>query len=454
MRLTMLGGGCFRVPLVHGALLQDEHEDRIDVLSLHDVDANRVDVVRAALEQQAVATGRRGRVEVRATTDLDEALEGTDFVFSAMRVGGLAGRVADERVAIEAGCLGQETTGPGGIAYALRTVPVALDVATRIAARAPGAWCINFTNPAGLVTQAMQEVLGDRVVGICDSPVGLGRRAAAAVGADADTRGFGYVGLNHLGWLRSLTVDGRDRLPDLLADRDALLRTEEGRLFGAEWLQELGAIPNEYLFYYYFAREAVTAIRASAQTRGEYLLTQQGAFYDAVRQERERAFELWNAARRQREETYMAEARAEGEEREEADLAGGYEGVALALMAAIAHDEAATLILNVRNGSTVPGLPADAVVEVPCDVDASGPRPRPAAALDGAMLGLAQQVKAVDELAIAAARDRSPGLALKAFALHPLVDGVGTARVLLDGYRRRIPEVDAVLGARSAMSHP
>ena len=144
----------------------------------------------------------------------------------------------------------------------------------------------------------------------------------------------------------------------------------------------------------------------------------------------------------------MAEARAEGEERQESDLAGGYEGVALALMAAIARDEPATLILNVRNGSAVPGLPPNAVVEVPCDVAATGPRPLPAATLDGAMLGLAQQVKAVEELAIAAARDRSPRLALKAFALHPLVDGVGTARVLLDAYRTRIPEVRMALERR------
>ncbi len=269
MRLTMLGGGGFRVPLVHGALLADDHSDRIDEIALHDVDADRLEVLRRALEQQADAADRAGHVEVRATTDLDEALDGSDFVFSAMRVGGLAGRVADERVALDAGCLGQETTGPGGIAYALRTVPVALDVARRIANRAPDAWCINFTNPAGLVTQAMQEVLGDRVVGICDSPIGLGRRAAAAVGAPSDTRGFGYVGLNHLGWLRSLTVDGTDRLPELLADREALLRTEEGRLFGADWLQDLGAIPNEYLYYYYFTREAIASIRGSAQTRGD-----------------------------------------------------------------------------------------------------------------------------------------------------------------------------------------
>lgn len=448
MQLTILGGGGFRVPLLFESLLADESGAGVDELVLHDTDAARLDVIRATLEQQ----GRdRRAVTVTSTTDLDRALDGADFVFSAIRVGGLHGRTQDERVALDIGCLGQETTGPGGIAYGLRTIPVALTIAEHIARRAPQAWCINFTNPAGMITQAMQQVLGDRVIGICDSPIGLGRRAALAAGltqhVPGDASAFGYVGLNHLGWLRSLHSGGTDHLPALLADPAALLSTEEGRLFGPEWIQELGAIPNEYLYYYYFTREAIAAIKGDAQTRGEFLLDQQQEFYDAVRSEPSRGHDLWVAARREREETYMAEARAEGEEREESDLSGGYEGVALALMAAIARDTATSLILNVRNGSTIPGLPQDAVVEVPCDVDARGPRARPAETLDGAMLGLAQQVKAVDECVIAAATQRSPALAHKAFALHPLVDSVGTASLLLDGYRRRIPALGQLLGS-------
>ncbi|MGO4430119.1 6-phospho-beta-glucosidase, partial [Streptomyces sp. MCAF7] len=145
-----------------------------------------------------------------ATTDLDDALRGADFVFSAIRVGGLAGRARDERVPLAEGVLGQETVGAGGVLYGLRTLPVALKIAERIAAVAPDAWVINFTNPAGMVTEAMQRVLGDRVIGICDSPVGLCRRAARALGADPGRASYDYVGLNHLGWLRGVIVDGRD----------------------------------------------------------------------------------------------------------------------------------------------------------------------------------------------------------------------------------------------------
>ena len=167
---------------------------------------------------------------------------------SAIRVGGLAARVQDERVALGLGLLGQETTGPGGIAYALRTIPVARSIAERVRAVAPQAWFINFTNPAGMVTEAMRDVLGDRVVGICDTPITMARRAAGLLGVDPRTRvELDYVGLNHLGWLRSLEQGGRDLLPGLLADHDALTGFEEGRLFGAAWLRALGSIPNEYL---------------------------------------------------------------------------------------------------------------------------------------------------------------------------------------------------------------
>ncbi|KNX37026.1 6-phospho-beta-glucosidase [Luteipulveratus halotolerans] len=443
MRLTLLGGGGFRVPLVHSALLRDTHDRRIDEVVLHDVSETRLAAVEHILRRQAAGHSEPPRV--RTTTDLDAALDGADFVFSAIRVGGLEGRTADERVALDLGVLGQETTGPGGLAYGLRTVPVALDVAERVRRRAPAAWVINFTNPAGMITQAMQTVLGDRVMGICDSPIGLGRRAAHALGIDSAATHFGYSGINHLGWLHRLEHHGDDVLPQLIADPDLLLTLEEGRLFGPDWIASVGALPNEYLYYYYFTRDAVAAIKGSAETRGEYLLRSQADFYAEVAAAPDRAYDLWTATRRARDETYMAEAREEGEERDADDIAGGgYEGVALALMAAIARNERAGMLLNVRNRGVLAGLPDDAVVEVPCTVDASGPRPLAAEPLTGPSLGLVQQVKAVEELTIGAAREGSESLALQALSLHPLVDSVTTARTLLQGYRDRIPTLDAV----------
>jgi 6-phospho-beta-glucosidase len=413
---------------------------------LHDVAPDRLAAIQAVLDQVG------GGPAVRATTDLDDALRGARFVFSAIRVDGLGGRTVDERVALDCGVLGQETTGPGGIAYGLRTVPTALRIAERVAAVAPDAWVINFTNPAGMITEAMQRVLGERVVGICDSPIGLARRAARAltglgveVGAEPVVE---YVGLNHLGWLRGLRVNGVDRLPDLLGDDAALTSVEEVRLVGADWVRAIGALPNEYLYYFYRTREAVAAISAAESTRGEYLLAQQERFYADTAADPRGALERWTRVRAERDASYMAESReasGAGERVVEDVAVGGYQQVALELMTALSGGAPRTMILDVRNGAAVPGLPADAVVEVPCLVGVHGVTPLATTPLPGAMLGLLQQVKAVEQDTIEAAVSGSATLALRAFAQHPLVDSVGVAQELLRGYRERLPGLAAVL---------
>ncbi|XIE80897.1 6-phospho-beta-glucosidase [Streptomyces sp. SBR177] len=435
MKLTILGGGGFRVPLVYGALLGDHAEGRVTHVTLFDLDAGRLSAIARVLGEQG--EGVPDAPVVSATTDLDEALRGADFVFSAIRVGGLAGRAADERIALAEGVLGQETVGAGGIAYGLRTLPVVTHIARRIAELAPDAWVINFTNPAGMVTEAMSRILGDRVLGICDSPVGLGRRVARVLGAQPDEAWIDYVGLNHLGWLRGLKVGGHDILPRLFEDEALLGSFEEGRLFGPEWLRSLGAVPNEYLHYYYFNREAVRAYREAEKTRGAYLLDQQAGFYEEMGKPDTPPLATWHRVLADREATYMAhnrEAAGVGE-RDEADLeSGGYEKVALALMRAIARNERATLILNVRNRQTLSVLDPDAVIEVPCFVDAAGAHPVSVDPLPYHAVGLVTAVKAVEREVLAAAESGSRATAVKAFALHPLVDSVAVARRLVDGY--------------------
>jgi 6-phospho-beta-glucosidase len=442
MKLTILGGGGFRVPLVYRALLGDRAERRITHVTLHDLDPTRLETIRRVLADQAADVPDAPRVTT--TTDLDEAVRGADFVFSAVRVGGLSGRALDERIALDEGVLGQETVGAGGISYGLRTLPVAERIAERIAALAPEAWVINFTNPAGLVTEAMARRLGDRVIGICDSPTGLGRRVARALGVDPAHARFDYVGLNHLGWLRAVEVGGHDLLPRLFADDDALTSFEEGRLFGPELPRMLGAIPNEYLHYYYFNREATAAARAAEQTRGAFLLDQQQRFYDRMAAGEGAPLAAWSATLLEREATYMAENReaAGVGERDSCDLeSGGYEQMALALMRAIAHDERTTLILNVRNRRTLDALDADAVVEVPCLVDAGGARPLACEPLPGHAVGLVTSVKAVERAVIRAATTQERSAALLALTLHPLIDSHAVARRLLDAYTARIPDL-------------
>jgi 6-phospho-beta-glucosidase len=445
MRLTILGGGGFRVPLVHRALLADEGPGRVTELVLHDLDPARLRTIGRVLADAEAVSGRTGP-RLRVETDLATALHGADFVFSAIRVGGLAGRVCDERAALDRGVLGQETTGAGGVCYGLRTVPVAMHVARTVRRVAPDAYVINFTNPAGMVTEAMARVLGDRVVGICDSPVGMFKRVARALDVPVERAFFDYAGLNHLGWLRRVLVDGRDLLPALLHDPAALLTTEEGRLFGPEWLATLGTVPNEYLWYWYFSSDAVAAGVRAGRTRGEALLEQQAGFW--ADEAEQGAFARWERARAARETSYMADSRdaAGAGARDQEDLdGGGYDRVALQLMRAVARDERTSLVLNVPNRHSLPGLDADAVVEVPCQVDANGWRPYALDPLDAHAAGLVATMKAVDRLTIEAADSGSYAAATRALALHPLVGSVTVARGILDTQLAALPELRSVI---------
>ena len=457
MKLTLLGGGGFRVPLMFRTLLADESDHRVTELRLWDTDADHLAVIHSILG--AMAQDHPKAPTVRLAKDLDDAVTGTDFVFSAIRVGGTQGRATEEDIAHCCGVLGQETTGFGGLDYALRGIPTAVRIAETVARLAPEAHLINFTNPAGIITEVSSRILGDRVIGICDSPVGLARRvlgaledaglvpsgSASQVIAGDDRVRLDYVGLNHLGWLQRLLVDGDDVLPLLLGHPDLINSFEEGRLFGADWLRQLGSVPNEYLHYYYFARETREADEAVEATRGVFLAAQQRDFYDrAAALPGPEAYALWEATRLRREETYMASNRlaAGGVERDEEDLvSGGYDRVALAVMKAIAFDEATDLIINFRNGDRLPQLPHDAVIEAPCRIDASGPAPLPVSGLPEHAVGLVQSVKYAERTAIKAALEGSCDLAVAAFAHHPLIDGVGVARDLLVRARAEFPEL-------------
>jgi 6-phospho-beta-glucosidase len=443
MKLTIVGGGGFRVPLIYGALLDMAPRLRFDEIVLHDIDATRLERIGCVLD--GLAQERGERLPVRTTTDLDDAVEGADFVFCAIRVGQLEGRVIDESVPLTHGVLGQETTGPGGICFALRTIPVMVQLAQVIAQRASDAWLINFTNPAGMVTEAVQQVLGRRAVGICDSPSGLCRRVAAALGREPRELWFDYFGLNHLGWLQDVRDGGRELLHGLLADDERLASFEEGQLFGGEWLRSLGMVPNEYLYYFYYATDTVEAIRSSAQSRGAFLLEQQRRFYEGNGEVPAAALAAWRATRHDRERTYMAEARGAARDDAEGDN-GGYESEAMAVLEAIALNTRAVLILNTANSSALPFLDDGAVVEVPAIVGSAGPVPVAVGAVPPHARALVSTMKDVERTTIDAALTRSRQQAIKALALHPLVPSVATAREIFDGYRARQPELQEAFG--------
>ncbi|MDO5644656.1 MAG: 6-phospho-beta-glucosidase [Dermabacter sp.] len=475
MKLAILGGGGFRTPLVYQAVatgaggLVDGFE--VTEIALYDVDAQRLAAIEAVIRAYVdghltPASGAASPPRLSVTTDLVEAVSGADVVFSAIRVGGATGRILDERVALETGLLGQETIGAGGLAYALRTIPVMRRIAHVIAEHAPGAWVINFTNPAGIVTEAMQAVLGSRAVGICDTPIGLVARVARLLGvpgADVSTRvSCDYAGINHLGWLRGVRVDGTERLPEILASDAALQQIEEARLVGADWVRAEAAIPNEYLYYYLDARAAAERAGSAEQTRGEFLHAQQGRFYAEALGARD-AYALWREVLREREATYMAEARADGEDREEADItAGGYHEVALRLMAALVSGREDRMILNVANRTGGAGgiaglpvlaaLPADMTIEVPCRMDAAGIHPEPVSPLPLEHLGLVARQRGAERHILAAALTGSREEAWLGFSTHPLISSPALGKVLLERYEAAHPQIAALFAEGAAPS--
>ncbi|HWT94709.1 MAG TPA: 6-phospho-beta-glucosidase [Solirubrobacteraceae bacterium] len=440
MKITIVGGGGFRVPLVYTALLGLRDRLGLDEVVLHDVERRRLDRIAPVLSGLAIENGVQ--LPFRGTTDLVDAVKGADFVLCAIRVGQLEGRVVDEQVPLGLGVLGQETTGPGGICFALRTIPVMMELAETMAQHAPEAWLINFTNPAGMVTEAVQRVLGDRAIGICDSPAGLMRRVARALGRPADELWFDYFGLNHLGWLHGVRDRDKELLPELLKQDAALETFEEGRLFGGEWLRTLEMIPNEYLYYFYYAADTVNAIRESEDSRGAFLLRQQSAFYAQGEQSPDVALQEWRSTRHDRERTYMAEARnASGDcdHEHEIDENGGYEGEAMSVLDAIVNNTRNVLVLNTANRSSLSFLDDRAVVEVPCIVGRSGPVPVAIGEVAPHARALVETMKDVERTTIDAALSGSRQQAIRALALHPLVPSVNTAREIFEGYTRRLP---------------
>ncbi|MFZ0218520.1 MAG: 6-phospho-beta-glucosidase [Candidatus Dormiibacterota bacterium] len=439
LKVALLGGGGFRTPMVHAGLLSRQANLPVDELCLFDVEQRRLDRIAPVLAGQAQERAQdrtRERaggdpIPVRTTTVLADAVEDADLVLCAIRVGGLEGRAADEGAALRLGLLGQETVGAAGILFALRSIPAMCTIAHVVAERAPRAHLLNFTNPAGVVTEALTPILGDRVLGICDSPSALMARVAKALGRAPRRLRFDYAGLNHLGWLLAARDEaGQDLLPALLQDEERLATIEEAQLFGMEWLRTLGVIPNEYLFYYERTAAAIAEMGRSG-TRGASLLRAQSAFYAGSEDSPRAALAAWRAARDQRERTYLQEA-GEHVHQPAASDEGGYADVALDVAEALHGAAPAVAVLNVPNRGALPFLHDDAVVEVPCLVDRLGARPLLQPPLPAHARARVELLKAIDRLVLQAARDRSPGALLEAFALHPLFGGLDTARELRD----------------------
>ena len=441
MKLTLIGTAGVRTPLMLRGILRRHEKLGLTDLCLMDVNRAHLDLIRMVCEPQLREIG--GAFRTVWATDAREAIAGADYVLTTFRVGGSRSRITDERVPLRYGVLGQETTGPGGFAMAMRTIPVILDYVRLIRELAPHAWLINFTNPSGLITEAVTTHTGlKRVVGICDNPSSMQRAFAAALHLSPEQVFLEYFGLNHLGWVRAAYVRGRDMLPEIISGLGQKGVAMAGVPFDPQFVAALGMIPNEYLYFYYSTREAVQHILDAGKTRGEqvqelndWLFTElerlrQGGTDDEIRQ-------AYISYLIKRGESYMAVETGQKPDSEhlEAGLEGeGYEGVALGVIECLSGQRQGYSILNVPNRGAIAGMGERDVVEVPCYLNQAGVRPIAVGSVPDHALGLMKQVKEYERLTAEAALSGCYALALKALALHPLVPSLEAARSILDDY--------------------
>ncbi len=449
MKLSVIGGGGVRAPLFVATALRRAAQLGLSEICLMDIAAEKLDLVGALAH--GIARKMGSPVRVTTTTDARAALDGAQFVVTTIRVGGDEGRITDERIALQHGVLGQETTGPGGFAMALRSIPEVLAYAELLDAVAPGAWLFNFTNPAGLVTQALHDAGFERAIGICDSANLAQHAIAARLGVANNVLRPEVFGLNHLSWVRRIEYQGQDVLPRFLSDPDFLAQTIQN-VFEPELVRLFGMWLNEYLYYYYYAERAVESILADERTRGEEIAALNRELLAQLRtldiaSDLDAALTVYYRYNKRRESTYMHYAQAAAPTPGEADAqfremfldvnpeeGEGYAGVALDIMEALVTGEARYMALNVPNRGAIDGLDDADVVEVSCRVDAAGPHPQPIGAIPESAAMLIQAVKHYERLTVQAVRNRSRRTAIMALMAHPLVLTYPRARALVDAY--------------------
>ncbi|HEX6703039.1 MAG TPA: 6-phospho-beta-glucosidase [Gaiellaceae bacterium] len=397
MKLAVIGAGSTYTPELVSGLSRERERVPLDELVLHDIDDERREVVGGLARRMLDRQGYGGALTV--TAELDAALDGADFVLVQIRVGGQEARLRDETVPLRCGCIGQETTGAGGFAKAMRTVPVVLEIAERVRERAAAdAWIVDFTNPVGIVTRALLDA-GHRAVGLCNVAIGFQRRFAGLLGVEPERVLVDQVGLNHLTWVRAVRVDGRDVLPDLLSEHGDDLAAEVG--LPRRLLDELGAIPSYYLHYFY-AHDEVLAEQRDGVPRAATVAEIER---ELLRMYRDPSLAEKPALLDQRGGAYYSEA-------------------AVGLVGSLTTGDGAAHVVDVRNGSTLAGLAADDVVEVPARVGRDGPEPLTQEPLAPELLGLVQHVAAYERLTAEAAVTRNVVPARKALLAHPLIGQV------------------------------
>ncbi len=402
MKLVIVGGGSSYTPELVDGLLKRYEQFPASEICLYDINLQRLQILHGLSQRMLAKAGKPVRVTM--AVDRKTALEGAAFVNSLIRVGGMDARILDERIPLKYGVVGQETTGPGGMMKALRTIPAMLEIARDMEGVCPDAWLINYTNPSGIIAEALGKHSRVKFISLCSGPLGWIRQILSLMGIPEEHASVEWVGLNHLGFATRVWVDGQD-----LTGKAIEAVAQKWNIDG-EWMRTLGAIPCSYLRNYYH-RDLVVAenSRPGARTRGE---TVKEIEAELLRQ-------------------YADPSLCEKPELLKQRGGGGYAEVALAAMDAIHHDLGERQITQVLNNEAVDGIPPDASMELQCVVDRTGAHPLPYGELPLPIRGLVQAVKAYESLTVQAAVEGSPRVAMQALMAHPLTPSWGVAKPLL-----------------------
>jgi len=425
MKITIIGGAGVRVPLLVNGLMQSDLP--IADITLFDLDLERQNVIGR------LTTRFAGGARVRASTDLAEAVEGADYVFISIRVGGIQGRARDEAIALAHGLVGQETIGPGGFAMAVRTIPVVVSYATEVARRAPRAWIVNFTNPVGIVTQAVRQATGARIIGICDTPTELFEDVAHALDLPSAECYFDYVGLNHLGWVREVYHRGVPQLARLWDRPDLLGKIYRAPLFEVERLQGLRLLPTEYVYYYYRADDAFANITRAGESRGavvDRLNTQLFCDLEDTARDPVVTYEQYLAKRNASYMQIESGAAAPLERSPWAELTG-YDKIALQTVRGIHFNLGTIVPLNVENRGNLPELESGDVIEAPCVVNANGALPLHVGPAPATVRDLLVRVKDYERRTVKAGLTQARADAIDALASNPLIASAAQAAALV-----------------------
>ncbi|MEG0387480.1 MAG: glycoside hydrolase [Niameybacter sp.] len=443
MKIAVIGGAGVRTVIFINGLLERYKVLHIDQVILYDIDEEKLEIIAKLCKH--VVERKHKDLKIERAQDAVEAITGADYIVTTLRVGGDHSRVVDETVALETGVIGQETTGVGGFSMAVRTIPVLMEYCDLIKKHAPNAWIFNFSNPSGLVTQALRSSGHDKIIGICDAPSSTKFRMAQALDVAEKDLYVEFFGLNHLSWIGSVKKHGEEMLETLLVDDTFLQGIQEFSMFDPELLRQIKFLPNEYLYYYYHREKALENILKSGATRGKTIEAVNIQMMEELKrinidEQPEEALQIFLYYMEVRERSYMSietgnDKKAEIEKGHlEVPDGIGYAGVMLDCIEGLQSEVGRYLVLSVQNEGCIEGLEAEDVIEVTCKVSQEGIHPVLIGKVPEHCNVLIHAIKLYEKLTVEAIFTKSKEKAIQALTLHPLINSYSLAKTLVDKY--------------------